>query len=133
MSGHTEAGRSTEVWGAGGAPVRLEPTRGASSGWDGDSPERSSGAKSGRGLKAKLTSLDRIPGKMGRGDRGLEQGKAVSANLLLAEDSSSPSVKSAQDSGEEVRARFKTLFFLSEVLSRSLGLGVLRDGEKGVL
>lgn len=42
MSGPTGAGRSTELWGGGSAPVMLGP--GAWSG-GGDSPERSSGAK----------------------------------------------------------------------------------------
>lgn len=51
-----------------------------------------------RGLKAKLRSLDWIPGIMGRGEWGLEQGRAVRSDLLLSEDDSSPSVTSAQES-----------------------------------
>lgn len=49
-------------------------------------------------MKAKLRSLDWIPGIMGRGEWGLEQGRAVRSDLLLSEDDSSPSVTSAQES-----------------------------------
>ena len=70
---------------------------------------RSSGAKSCRVLKAELRSLGRIPGIMGRGDWGLEQGKAVRSDLTLPGDPCSPSVKSSQASGEEARAPFQRI------------------------